>query len=84
VDFKTFEKEMQRCELLIRTDSKRESYWRGYQRGLRRTYYKEEFGTHEEHLKILKALYSEDEKQKLIVQGYDDALQDWGKGTTGE
>lgn len=79
MDFKTFDKEMQRCELLIKTDSTREPYWRGYERGLRRAYYKEKFGTSEEHMKILKALYCNDEKLKLIAQGYADALQDWGQ-----
>jgi hypothetical protein len=79
MDLKTFEKEMQRCEFLIGTDSNRKIYWLGYERGLRKIYFKENFGTSEEHLKILKALYSQDEKQKLIAQGYNDALQDWGK-----
>ncbi len=79
MDFKTFKREMQRTEPLSKIGSKRSAYWRGYQRGLRRTYYKEELGTSSEYLQLLRILHSEDKNQKLIIQGYVDALREWGQ-----
>jgi len=77
MDFERFKKEMARAENMAKME--KENYWRGYQRGLRRAYHGENFGTPEEHEKFLNAANSPDERQKETGRGYADALQDWGK-----
>ena len=79
MDFEQFKREMTRAETLAKTDVEKESYWRGYQRGLRRAYHGEKFGTPEEHRKYLDAVNSFDEGRRETGKGYRDALQDWGK-----
>ena len=79
MDFERFKKEMALAEHMAKTDVERESYWRGYQRGLRRAYHGDKFGTPEEHKKFLNAVTSPDKRQKETGQGYTDALKDWGK-----
>ncbi len=79
MDFERFKKEMRRAESMAKTDVEKESYWRGYQRGLRRAYHGEKFGTAEEHRKYLDAVNSLDETRKETGRGYADALKDWGK-----
>jgi hypothetical protein len=78
MDFERFKKEMQMAEHMAKADVERESYWRGYQRGLRRAYHGEKFGTLEEHRKYLDAINSFDEERKETGRGYSDALKDWG------
>lgn len=77
MDFERFKKEMVRAETLAKME--RESYWRGYQRGLRRAYHGHNFGTIEEHQKFLDAINSLDEGRRETGRGYADALKDWGK-----
>lgn len=79
MDFERFKKEMQMAEHMAKTDVERESYWRGYQRGLRRAYHGEKFGTPDEHQKFLKLVNSLDESRRETGRGYADALKDWGK-----
>lgn len=79
MDFERFKKEMALAETMAKTDVERENYWRGYQRGLRRAYHGDKFGTIEEHQKYLEAVNSPDEGRRETGRGYADALQDWGK-----
>ena len=79
MDFERFKKQMAAAEHMAKADRERESYWRGYQRGIRRAYHGEKFGTPEEHEKFIDAVNSTDEKQKEAGRGYSDALEDWGK-----
>ena len=79
MDFERFKKEMSLAEHMGKTDVERESYWRGYQRGLRRAYHGEKFGTAEEHNKFIDAINSFDEARRETGRGYADALKDWGE-----
>jgi hypothetical protein len=50
-------------------------YWTGYQRGLRRAYHGESFGTMQEHVLWLAAAASEDVLRQQRGQGYRDGLR---------
>lgn len=62
-----FENEMQRAEA---KNSESPDYWSGYQRGLRRRFHGEDFGTDAEHKKWLTA--DGDESRRQESQGYRD------------
>jgi len=49
MDKATFEHEMNRAKTFQGLETDRAEYWIGYQRGLRRAYHGESFGTAEEH-----------------------------------
>ena len=49
MDKATFEHEMNRGQTFQKLETDRAEYWTGYQRGLRRAYHGESFGTAEEH-----------------------------------
>ena len=52
MDPQTFEHKLRQAQTLQRlSDTHGQHFWLGYQRGLRRHYYGEKFGTQEEHLK---------------------------------
>lgn len=70
-----FRSEMRRAMAMEKTtDIDRAEYWRGYQRGLRRAYHGEKFGTPEEHALWLSLADRADERSKQRGQGYRDAL----------
>ncbi|HQN18500.1 MAG TPA: hypothetical protein PKV86_05165 [Syntrophobacteraceae bacterium] len=52
----------------------RPDYWRGYQRGLRRAYHGEAFGTEREHAQWLALVDSLDDVQREVGLGYRDGL----------
>lgn len=53
----------------------RPDYWRGYQRGVRRRYHGEAFGTDEEHDRWLSLVDSEETSRQEMGRGYRDGLQ---------
>lgn len=69
-----FKSEMRRARVMQENDSDRSEYWAGYQRGLRRSYHGENFGTDEEHEKWLSLINGLDDGRKQRGQGYRDGL----------
>jgi hypothetical protein len=70
-----FRSEMRRAMAMEKTtDTDRAEYWRGYQRGLRRAYHGEKFGTPEEHTLWLSLIERDDERSKQRGQGYRDGI----------
>ncbi len=65
MDQKTFMREMRRARAMT---SENPNYWAGYQRGLRRQYHGENFGTRHEHTRWL--LFSRDERGRGYRDGY--------------
>lgn len=66
-----FKLEMRRAEAMRRMESDNPfnaDYWAGYQRGLRRAYHGENFGTAEEH-KLWMSLSGPDESRKQRGMG---------------
>ena len=68
---------------LAASEPARADYWRGYERGLRRTYHGEAFGTEAEHALFLAAVNSPDEMRASLGRGYRDGLRagtppNWG------
>jgi len=49
MDQKTFEHEMYRAKAMQQVEHGKQDYWTGFQRGLRRGYHGEKFGTDAEH-----------------------------------
>ena len=58
-------------------------YWQGYQRGLRKAYYGEKFGTAAEHALWCEALHSDDPQRKMRGLGYRHGLRGEADNTTG-
>ena len=69
MDFEQFKREMGLAETMAKRE--RENYWRGYQRGLRRAYHGNKFGTPEEHEKFLDAVNSLDEGRRVVAAVQD-------------
>jgi len=67
----TFEKEIMRAKTMI-TAGDDQDYWIGYQRGLRRNFFGENFGTEGEHKVWLSLLESPDQARSKRGQGYID------------
>lgn len=65
-----FEREMNRAKTMASIENN--DYWRGYQRGLRRRYHGERFGTDEEHAKWLSLAQDADPARAERGRGYRD------------
>ena len=72
-----FQHEMNRAAAM-RAAGDRPDYWSGYERGLRRAYHGERFGTTEEHNLWLSQADSDDEQRRERGQGYRDGLATGG------
>jgi hypothetical protein len=72
-----FEREMHRAAAM-RAAGDRPDYWDGYERGLRRAYHGERFGSPEEHGLWLSQADSDDEQRRERGQGYRDGLATGG------
>ena len=70
-----FEREMMRAKTMI-TVGDRPEYWAGYQRGLRRRFHGENFGTEEEHEKWLSLKGDSDPARDERGRGYRDGYQE--------
>ena len=70
-----FRSEMRRAMTMEKAaDTDRADYWRGYQRGLRRAYHGENFGTADEHSLWLSLIERDDDRSKQRGQGYRDGI----------
>ena len=58
--------------LTMRKLGDRPDYWMGYQRGLRRRFHGETFGTEEEHELWMSSINAEDKQRQERGQGYRD------------
>jgi len=70
-----FKHEMSKAKTFYELEPEKSSYWKGYQRGLRRNYHGDAFGTEEEHRLYMEAFESQDSERKRLGEGYRDALQ---------
>jgi hypothetical protein len=70
-----FQHEMSRAKTFQVLEPGQAEYWAGYQRGLRRAFHGENFGTAEEHDLWLAAVDSDDVLRKQRGQGYRDGLK---------
>jgi len=70
-----FRSEMRRAQAMGRAGNCYEAdYWNGFQRGLRKAYHGEKFGTPEEHALWLSLVDRDDETSKQRGRGYRDGL----------
>ena len=69
MDQRTFEREMMRAKTMAEVGD-RPDYWRGYQRGLRKHYHGDNFGTDDEHKKWLSLIGDRDETRNQRGLGY--------------
>jgi hypothetical protein len=76
-----FQHEMERGKTFQELEHDRAEYWTGYQRGLRRAYHGERFGTPQEHALWMQAADSADVLRKQRGQGYRDGLKGCSEGT---
>lgn len=74
MDKQTFEHRMNRAKTMKMVEPEKQDYWRGYIRGLRRTYHDESFGTLREHKLWLSA--AGDEIREERSRGYRDGLRE--------
>jgi hypothetical protein len=58
----------------LESDPDKAAYWRGYQRGIRRNWHGDRFGTAEEHRRFIEAAESEDAERAALGRGYRDGL----------
>jgi hypothetical protein len=70
-----FEHEMNRAKTFQGLEKNKTEYWIGYQRGLRRAFHGENFGTPAEHDLWLAAIKSDDAMRRQRGEGYRDGLQ---------
>ena len=75
IDEDTFKHEMLLADVFKKCQPARYDYWMGYQRGLRRAYHGENFGTAVEHLMWCELKYSPDESRRMRGDGYRDGLK---------
>ncbi len=77
MDQKTFEHEMNRAQTMKMVEPEKQDYWMAYQRGLRRAYHGEKFGTGQEHRKWLSLADEKTpyESRKQRGEGYRDGLK---------
>ena len=73
-----FQHEMAKAKTFQGLKSDRAEYWTGVQRGLRRAYHGEAFGTVQEHALWLAAAGSDDPIRQQRGQGYRDGLNGAG------
>jgi hypothetical protein len=72
-----FKTEMRRAQQMQRSDDvdpMRAEYWSSYQRGLRRAYHGERFGTPEEHALWMSLINRRDERSRQRGRGYRDGF----------
>jgi hypothetical protein len=69
-----FQSEMTRAKTMQRIDPERSEYWMGYQRGLRRAYHGDSFGTEDEHALWMSLAAEDDEGLRQRGLGYRQAL----------
>ena len=69
----TFEHEMNRARAMSAAGD-RPDYWAGYQRGLRRAYHGETFGTPDEHAVFMAAADAPDTTRAELGRGYRDGF----------
>jgi hypothetical protein len=69
-----FEHEISRARTFQGLEPDRAEYWTGYQRGLRRAFHGENFGTPAEHDLWLVAIDDSDTMRQQRGQGYRDGL----------
>jgi L-rhamnose isomerase len=74
MDKATFEHEMNRGQTFQKLEQDRAEYWIGYQRGLRRAYHGESFGTPAEHALWTASADSDDLLRQQRGEGYRDGL----------
>jgi len=72
MDQDAFKHEMHRAKAMQQLED--QDYWHGYQRGLRRRYHGENFGTEDEHALWMAAIDSDDESRSARGQGYRDGF----------
>lgn len=70
MDHNTFERELWRARTHMQVESQRAPYWLGYQRGLRRRYHGESYGTQEEHELWMSKAESDDPIEAQKGEGY--------------
>ena len=70
-----FEHEMLKARTMQEHTHSGGEYSMGYQRGLRRAFHGDKFGTPEEHKRWLAAVKSNDFYRRQLGQGYRDGLQ---------
>ena len=75
MDRQVFESRMRKARTLAELGDKPD-YWTGYQRGLRRVYHGEKFGTDEEHQKWLALEGDPDLARDARGRGYRDGYQE--------
>lgn len=74
MDERTFQSMMLRARTLAHLDAEHTDYWTGYQRGLRRHYHGERFGTDEEHAQWMAMADAPDRTQADRGRGYRDGF----------
>lgn len=74
-----FQHEIAKARTFQGIEPARTEYWIGYQRGLRRAFHGENFGTAEEHALWLAAVESDDVLRQQRGQGYRDGLKGTGQ-----
>ena len=70
MDRQAFEAEMGKAKTFKNVEPERQDFWAGYQRGLRRGYHGENFGTDEEHAKWCGLADDDDDSRQQRGQGY--------------
>lgn len=70
---RTFGREMATAKMMLETDDNQD-YWAGYQRGLRRAYHGESFGTEQDHEQWLGLVDDADPQRQSRGRGYRDGL----------
>ena len=70
MDKETFQEWMVAAKCIQENDKENADFWKGYQRGLRRLYHGERFGTPEEHALWMSLTNDRDESHKMRGRGY--------------
>lgn len=78
MDEAIFNRELSRAMAMGKLNPGQEDYWLGYQRGLRRAFQGESFGTEEDHEKWLSYYWSLDHRIADKGQGYRAGLRKGG------
>ena len=68
MDKQLFEREFNRAKRMASIENN--EYWSGYQRGLRRRFHGENFGTDKEHELWVSMVNSRDERRRRLGKGY--------------
>ena len=67
---KTFQERARAAKIFKETDHENADFWSGYERGLRRLYHGERFGTPDEHVLWMSLIDDQDEARKMRGLGY--------------